>query len=144
VIVVLMFLAGIGLAWLLSGVVGQQIGFERKAQRVLGRVVALQERPSGGKFNTSVYAPVFRFATADGQSVDAIGEDGSDPPAWKIGETSQLLYDPARPSHVAVDTLRGRWGSPLLMVFVSLSFFAAGTLGLRTRRWRLFQRLIDD
>jgi hypothetical protein len=137
VVVVLMVLVGIGLAWLLYGMVGAQIGFERRALVAEGRVVALRERPSSGRLQTTVYAPVFRFVTADGRTIEAVGEDGSNPPVWTVGETGRLLYDPAAPAHATAATLRGRWGASLLLGVVTLSFFAGATLGLRTRGWRL-------
>lgn len=94
-VVVLALLGSIGLALVLCNAVHDQLAFERSAQAVEGRVVALQERPSKGRGHGTTYLPVYRYVASDGKTIDAVSEDGRGSPVWTVGDTSRLLYDPA-------------------------------------------------
>ncbi|MFG1874372.1 DUF3592 domain-containing protein [Sphaerisporangium sp. NPDC049003] len=106
-----------GLAALVFGGVGaglllSQRDFRRIAHRVPGQVVRL--RPSHSSEGT-VYYPTIRFTTADGRPVEVEGNVGSSPPIAPVGAEVPVLYDPARPDRMRVDTMLG--GNLIGMVF---------------------------
>jgi hypothetical protein len=51
--------------------------------------------------NTSdVYCPTVAYTTTDGQELEADINDCRFPPAFKVGDTAELLYNPANPQQV--------------------------------------------
>ncbi|MCW2880645.1 MAG: hypothetical protein JWQ95_4745 [Sphaerisporangium sp.] len=100
---------GFGLAALVFGGIGTGLlmstrDFRRIAQRVSGHVVRL--RPSRGD-NGTVYYPTIRFTTLNGQQVEAEPNFGSNPPVAPVGGQVPVLYDPADPARMRVDSF---WG----------------------------------
>src|SRR5678815_2638501 len=48
--------------------------------------------------NTSdVYCPTIAYTTTDGQELEADVNDCTFPPAFKVGDSAELLYNPANP-----------------------------------------------
>ncbi|WP_405149642.1 DUF3592 domain-containing protein [Sphaerisporangium sp. NBC_01403] len=104
---VALIFGGIGTGMLMS-----QRDFRRIAQRVPGQVVRL--RPSHSSEGT-VYYPTIRFTTVSGRPVEVETSVGSSPPVAPVGGEVAVLYDPANPARMRVDSLLG--GNLLGMVF---------------------------
>lgn len=49
-----------------------------------------------------LYHPVVRFATADGQRIEAESRTGSNPPSARVGQTVTVRYDPTTPERFTV------------------------------------------
>jgi hypothetical protein len=78
-------------AWLYM----REQAFVTGAARATGTVVDLRyERSSDGG---GAYYPTVAFVTAGGDSVTVRSRVGSSPPSWRVGETAEVLYDPANP-----------------------------------------------
>ena len=60
-----------------------------------------------------VFAPVFEFATPDGQ-VHRIEGDASSPPSYQVGDEVSVLFDPADPGGARIETFSGLWLGVLL------------------------------
>ncbi|MEN3539859.1 DUF3592 domain-containing protein [Microbispora sp. ZYX-F-249] len=121
-----LILSGIGL---LFGLIGGGITmnareFRRRAQRTRGLVVGLRASRSD---DGTVYYPTIRFTTVYGQQVEAETAYGSNPPPARPGEEVPVLYDPAKPTRIRVDSAAGS-GTLLGGVFlaVGIVLFAAG------------------
>ena len=98
--------------------------FRRRARRTRGMVVRLRASRSG---DGTVYYPTIRFTTTYGQQVEAETTHGSNPPPALPGEEVPVLYDPAKPTRIRVDSLAGS-GTLLGVVFLAIGIvlFAAG------------------
>jgi hypothetical protein len=74
-----------------------------------------------------VYYSIIRFTTVYGQQIEAETSFGSNPPPARPGEQVPVLYDPARPTRIRIDSLTGR-GTLLGVIFlvVGLALFVAG------------------
>ncbi|MEU8268354.1 DUF3592 domain-containing protein [Sphaerisporangium sp. NPDC049002] len=93
--------------------------FRRRARRGRGQVVRLRAVRTGGsgreRRHSAVYHPVLRFTTDDGELVEAESPVGGDPPPARPGDRVPIIYDPADPAQVRIDTALG--GGTLLVGF---------------------------
>ncbi|MGI5158245.1 DUF3592 domain-containing protein [Microbispora sp. CA-102843] len=121
-----LILAGLGLVFGLigGGITMNAREFRRRAQRTRGLVVGL--RASRSDDGTSYY-PTIRFTTMYGQQVEAETTYGSNPPPARPGEEVTVLYDPARPTRIRIDSAAGN-GTLLGGIFlaVGIVLFTAG------------------
>ncbi|MEU6410495.1 DUF3592 domain-containing protein [Microbispora sp. NPDC046933] len=121
-----LILAGLGLVFGLigGGITMNAREFRRRAQRTRGLVVGL--RASRSDDGTSYY-PTIRFTTIHGQQVEAETTYGSNPPPARPGEEVPVLYDPARPTRIRIDSAAGS-GTLLGGIFlaVGIVLFTAG------------------
>ncbi|GAA0394772.1 hypothetical protein GCM10009530_52840 [Microbispora corallina] len=119
-------LAGIGLIFTLigGGLTINARDFRKRAQRTQGLVVRLRASHSD---DGTVYYPTIRFTTVYGQQVEAETPFGSSPPPARPGQQVPVLYDPAKPTRVRIDSVTG---SGILVggifLAVGLVLFAAG------------------
>ncbi|GIH64616.1 MULTISPECIES: DUF3592 domain-containing protein [Microbispora] len=121
-----LILSGLGLVFGLigGGITMNAREFRRRAQRTRGLVVGL--RASRSDDGTSYY-PTIRFTTLYGQQVEAETTYGSNPPPARPGEEVTVLYDPARPTRIRIDSAAGS-GTLLGGIFlaVGIVLFTAG------------------
>ncbi|GLX09731.1 DUF3592 domain-containing protein [Microbispora sp. NBRC 16548] len=121
-----LILSGLGLVFGLigGGITMNAREFRRRAQRSRGLVVGL--RASRSDDGTSYY-PTIRFTTVYGQQVEAETTYGSNPPPARPGEEVTVLYDPARPTRIRIDSAAGS-GALLGGIFltVGIVLFTAG------------------
>ncbi|MER5393645.1 DUF3592 domain-containing protein [Saccharopolyspora sp. NPDC002686] len=112
-----------GLVFVLAGGWAAYQGWRlnRTGERVPGTVVDLHWRHSTGSHrNRRICYPVVEFWTAEGRLVRAKTRVGGSSSPEK-GAQVQVLYDPAKPEEVVIDTASGRanW-LPLVAVVVGL------------------------
>jgi uncharacterized protein YneF (UPF0154 family) len=72
------------------------------------------------------YRPKISFTTKTGQKIEFTHNVSTNPPAYHVGESVPLLYDPANPNNVRIDTMWGGYGGTILMLIVGLMFGLAG------------------
>ncbi|MEU7887721.1 DUF3592 domain-containing protein [Microbispora bryophytorum] len=129
-----LILSGLGLVFGLigGGITMNAREFRRRAQRTRGLVVGL--RASRSDDGTSYY-PTIRFTTVYGQQVEAETTYGSNPPPARPGEEVTVLYDPARPTRIRLDSAAGSGallGGIFLAVGVALFTAGAGVVLVQT------------
>ncbi|GGO09369.1 DUF3592 domain-containing protein [Microbispora bryophytorum] len=129
-----LILSGLGLVFGLigGGITMNAREFRRRAQRTRGLVVGL--RASRSDDGTSYY-PTIRFTTVYGQQVEAETTYGSNPPPARPGEEVAVLYDPARPTRIRLDSAAGSGallGGIFLAVGVALFTAGAGVVLVQT------------
>lgn len=73
--------------------------------------------------DSDVYRPKFRYTNQQHQPVEFTGSIASNPPAWKVGETSLMVY---RPDQVRSERLLSYWN--LHRVTILLTALAAPLL----------------
>jgi hypothetical protein len=73
-----------------------------------------------------VYFPVLAFRTADGEQMQAVSKTSGQPP---VGKQVPILYDPANPGVVEINTFMGRetW-LPVLAAAVGLALIVVGIM----------------
>lgn len=84
--------------------------FLATAVRAEGEVIALRVSRAGVAQRprpAHVHLPVLRFRTADGTVVEACSPVGGNPAPAAKGDRVGVLYDPADPRDVRVDTVTG-------------------------------------
>lgn len=75
-------------------------------------VVTLEERRrsgQNGQADSTTYAAVFGFRTAEGRGVEVASPFSSSHPAWERGERLRVLYDPRDPMRATPATLWSVW-----------------------------------
>ncbi len=76
------------------------------------------------------YKPVFEYKTLEGETRRHTSNSASRPPSWKVGEMTELIYDPQNENRIKLVTYWGLYGwviglllaaSPFLVI--SLGYF---------------------
>lgn len=112
---------------------------ERHQERVFagalhatGTVVAML--PKHGTGGSVTYAPVVRYRTSNGTTVDFTSAVSSNPPSYKAGDVVPIVYPPLNPQQAEVDSWSSRWLLPVLCGGLAIGFIVLGTLGLMWNR----------
>lgn len=111
----------------------QSWSLQQNGQTTTGTVIALEES-STNEGGCCVYSPVVEFQ-ANGQTYTFEGDNASDPPAYRVGETVSVLYDPADPATAQINQWSERWLMPLILIPAMLSSMLITTFFL-VRAWR--------
>jgi len=82
--------------------------FAQTASRAQGTVIKLVEKPSHA--SGSVFYPVFSFTDSKEQAHEINSSIGQYPPAYKVGDTITVLYEPERPENAKPDRFFEVWG----------------------------------
>ena len=82
-----------------SGMTIRQRTLERQGVETQGVVIDLQEHTDS---DGSAYAPVVRFKTADGYTVEFVSNYSSNPPAHEVGQLVTVVYSPSDPSEAVI------------------------------------------
>jgi hypothetical protein len=93
-----------------------------EARGVVVDVAKVREYDSdagAGGYVTRLY-PVVEFVTAGEQVVRYQPPMGSNPPDYRVGGPLRVLYDPANPQHVVLDTWDELWKEGVVLIAVGL------------------------
>ena len=80
--------------------------------------------------NDAFYYPVFQFTTPDGTTHTVKGNHGSNPPAWKKGETASIIYPAGEPEKAVSDTFGGLWAAGVFLSVFGLIFTGVSAITL--------------
>ncbi|MBR5522682.1 MAG: DUF3592 domain-containing protein [Akkermansia sp.] len=80
--------------------------------------------------NDAFYYPVFQFTTPDGTTHTVKGNHGSNPPAWKKGETASIIYPAGEPEKAVSATFGGLWAAGVLLSVFGLIFTGVSAITL--------------
>lgn len=81
------------------------------------------------------YTPIVEFQ-ADGRAIRFEGQNSSDPPAYRVGQRVEVIYDPAQPERARIYRFSELWLAPLLLTLVAVVGGLLSTLWLLRRLWR--------
>jgi len=100
----------------LWGVYAAYTGWQLQTQgvRTTGAVIEMEES-SSGEGGCCVYSPVVQFEV-NGQSYTFDGGNASDPPAYRVGQEVDVLYDPLDPGTAQIDSYFERWAFPICII----------------------------
>jgi hypothetical protein len=93
-----------------------------EAQGSVIEMVAVRDRETG----SLTFAPLIRFQTTDGKMVEFRSTFQSNPPAYTVGQTVPVLYDPDRPNSAAIVSLFSIWGVTIILSAVGAIFLVVG------------------
>jgi len=95
---------------------------------------------SGAVEGRTAYVPRVAFETPDGERVVFLDGIGTVPAEFQVGETVEVLYDPADPDSARIRTWGRIWLGPVLLVALGAAPLLVAfivTLLLRLRPWRV-------
>lgn len=111
-----LFFAGFCLWGVYAGYTSWKLDSE--GEMTTGIVVKLEES-NDSEGGCCVYSPVVEF-DANGQTYSFEGDNASDPPAYKVGEEVNVIYDPADPDTAQINKWSERWLFPIIIVPVMI------------------------
>jgi hypothetical protein len=107
-----LFFAGFCLWGAYAGYVSWKLDSE--GEKTTGKVIRLEES-NDSESGCCVYSPVIEFE-ANGQTFTFEGDNASDPPAYKVGEQVEVIYDPANPDTAQINKWTERWLFPIIII----------------------------
>ena len=81
-----------------------------------------------------MYYPVIRFTTINGATVSMKSKTGRGGNPYRVGQTISVLYDPAHPKNMKIDTLWSRWIMVVVPALFALVLLGMGGAALLTHR----------
>lgn len=107
-----------------------------------GAVVDLLKIRSDDSYS---YKPVIEFTAGNGQRVEFTSLVSSNPPAYSVGETVEVLYTPTDVQEAKINSFSALWGGFLVMLILGMIFSSIAGLmfligKLRSRRKNHLQR----
>ena len=82
-----------------------------------------------------LFAPVVRFKTMQGNTVEFESSFRSNPPAYRTGQAVSVLYDPDEPRSAAIRGFFSLWLMPIILGFVGSIFLIVGTAMVILSGW---------
>ncbi len=115
---------GLGVVFLVWAVYSfrNTMTFLNNGYKATATVIDFHKYESDGE----VFAPIFTFRTKDNQLITYELAEGNDPPAWKIGETTTVIYDPSDPSKVSLYSYFRVFIWTLVLLSISLPLLVIG------------------
>jgi uncharacterized Tic20 family protein len=110
--------------------------FLENAVKTEATVVEMEKRKSD---DGTMYYPVFSFLDKDGNRQEIHSKMGSYPPAYRIGDTVLIFYDPQIPEKTKLDSFVCLWLGPVISgalgiipVFIGALILLVGPMIIRT------------
>jgi len=91
-----------------------------------------RESSDGG----GTYHPRVRFHTREGQEFVFLSGFGSDPAAYRVNDTVEVLYDPGKPGDAAVHSFWSQWLTAVILFSLGGTASLVGIIPLAWRRLR--------
>lgn len=88
-----------------------------------GTVIDMVRRQSN---DSDTYAPVVRFTTQAGDTIEFTSNTSSSPPSYHTGESVEVLYRPNAPHAARINGFGSLWGTALIIGGLGAIFFAIG------------------
>jgi hypothetical protein len=102
--------------------------FIKRAIETAGEVIDLQKSRGSGQFGNYDYAPIFRFATAEGKSYTITSKVGSSPPGFNVGERVRVRYDATDPENARIETAFQTWGETIIPMVIGIALIGFAIL----------------
>lgn len=101
--------------------------FLDQAVAATGTVIDFKEHIKTEERRTRrLYAPIINFQSQAGDSIQFEANVRSNPPMYEVGESVELLYDPARPELARINTFWGIWIVFVVCLLVGVPFTLIG------------------
>jgi hypothetical protein len=105
-------------------------------ERAEGTVIGFTKRAASRMFGGGgvTYAPVVRFRTIQGETIEIRGPYGRSPPTYQRGEQVRVLYNAANPETAKIENFFNLWGYSSFFGFIGLISSIIGVRGLCSLR----------
>jgi hypothetical protein len=110
--------------------------FVSSSQEVKGTVIRMLS--SSGSEGGTVYAPVFKFTTIQGQVIEVEEKVYSNPPGFSVGQVVDMLYDPKNPGNARAKKWSSLYFVPLFLSGMGAIFGGIGVVLLVVKVIGLF------
>jgi hypothetical protein len=121
VAVLMLLIAGISVLFIL-----QKTGREQSADGLVTNLVEMRKYVNQeDRVVENYYYPVVRFTPSDGKVREIQLNEGSNPPAYEIGDRVTILYEPGHPLDARIKSVGGTismWLLPAITGFLGLIF----------------------
>ncbi|WP_295980192.1 DUF3592 domain-containing protein [uncultured Variovorax sp.] len=107
------------IAWLLHH---NTASFIASASRTQGEVMRLLYVESSERDESGTWKPLVRFKAPSGEVVEFAPSSSSSPPAYKVGETVDVFFDPNDPQDAMLDGFFSLWGGAVITGGLGLVF----------------------
>jgi Protein of unknown function (DUF3592) len=124
-------LVGIVLLVVAAAIAYSTVSFLAAAERVDGEVVDMTERTStstsssGGTSTSTSWYPTVEFGV-DGETYSFQSNTGSNPPAYDVGDTAEVAYDPNDPNDARLASFGWAFLAPLIVGGLGIVFTPLG------------------
>lgn len=140
---VIFLFVGCGLAFLTWYLYTDTRTFLETAVSTQGEVVSFERRfddTARHRDRSDSYFPVIAFTARNSTKVRFTANQGSNPPAYQVGEKVEVLYDAINPKNARMGGFAGLWLGLVLSGFMAAVFSGVGALtivkGIRRRAER--------
>lgn len=82
-----------------------------------------------------LFAPVVRFQTLTGDTIEFESGLRTNPPAYRTGQTVSVLYDPDEPRSAAIRGVFSLWFMSIILGFIGSIFTIVGTAMVLMSGW---------
>ena len=106
--------------------------FVATAHPVKGTVISMLMDSEGAS------APVFKFTASNGDMIEKRDTMYSTPPAHKVGDIVEILYDPNNPQDARVVKSSSLYFAPILLAVMGVVFIGSAVVWLTLRLLDLF------
>ena len=106
--------------------------FIASARPVKGTVIGMDSDSEGAS------APVFKFTALNGDIVEKHETMYSNPPAHRVGDVVDILYDPNDPQHARIAKKSNLYFAPILLAVLGGIFIAGSAVWLGLQLLDLF------
>ncbi|WP_418120325.1 DUF3592 domain-containing protein [Variovorax sp. 350MFTsu5.1] len=113
-------------AWLLHH---NTATFIASASRTQGEVMRLLHVESSKRNESGTWKPLVRFKAPSGEIIEFAPSSSSSPPAYEVGETVDVFFDPNDPQDAMLDGFFSLWGGAAITGGLGLVFLLV-TAGL--------------
>ncbi|NVM87774.1 hypothetical protein FHT32_001413 [Variovorax sp. SG517] len=113
-------------AWLLHH---NTASFIASASRTQGEVMRLLYVESSKRNESGTWKPLVRFKAPSGEIIEFAPSSSSSPPAYEVGETVDVFFDPNDPQDAMLDGFFSLWGGAAITGGLGLVFLLV-TAGL--------------
>ncbi|WP_418133117.1 DUF3592 domain-containing protein [Variovorax sp. 375MFSha3.1] len=113
-------------AWLLHH---NTATFIASAGRTQGEVMRLLHVESSKRNESGTWKPLVRFKAPSGEIIEFAPSSSSSPPAYEVGETVDVFFDPNDPQDAMLDGFFSLWGGAAITGGLGLVFLLV-TAGL--------------
>jgi hypothetical protein len=89
-----------------------------------------------------LYYPRVRYTTTDGRTIEFDSSLRTNPPAYRTGQSVQVLYDPGVPDYAVIRGFFSLWLMTVILTFIGSVFLIVGTAMVVMSRYadRMFTR----
>ncbi|MBX6374721.1 MAG: DUF3592 domain-containing protein [Acetobacteraceae bacterium] len=131
---IFLMLIGLVLAYGAYSQVSEVWGLAARGVQVEATVVGMETHRS--RRGSASYYPIFRFATADGRTMQATSSTAVTPSDFPRGRRATVVYDPADPTRLRLpsDVASGPGITPWVLAFFAVLLLLGGVLLFRGPR----------